>query len=93
MYSKSYVFGDNAAQINSAKVPQAKLNKRHNILSFHFVRDMISKGFILLAHISSEYNAANIMTNQWKYQALYVHLLKLFLNHKGNGCDLFENDN
>ena len=92
VYSKSYVFGDNAAQINSAKVPQAKLNKRHNILSFHFVRDMISKGFILLSHIPSEFNAADIMTKQWKYQASYLHLLKPFLNHEGNVGDLFEND-
>ena len=80
VYSKSYVFGDNAAQITSATVSHAKLNIRYNILSFCFIRDMISKGFILLSHIPSEYNAAVILTKQWKYQGLFEHLLKPFQN-------------
>ena len=43
-----YVWGDNESIINSSAIPDAKLHKRHNILSFHFVRSMISKGYIRL---------------------------------------------
>jgi hypothetical protein len=33
----SYVWGENESQIKSNSIPYAKLNKRHNILSYHFV--------------------------------------------------------
>ena len=47
-----YVWGDNESMINSSTVPDAKLHKRHHILSFHFVRGTISKLYILsLIHI------------------------------------------
>merc|ERR1712238_173778 len=32
--------------------PEAKLHKRYNILSFHYVRSMISRGYILTKHYS-----------------------------------------
>ena len=47
----SYVFGDNETMINSSSFPHARLHKRHNILTFHFVRSMIAKGFIALNHL------------------------------------------
>ena len=49
-----YVWGDNESMINSSTIPEAKLNKRHNILSFHYVKSMISRGYINLQHIASE---------------------------------------
>ena len=92
VYHKSYTFGDNLAQITSAAVPQGKLNKRHNILSFHFVRDLISKGFINIIHIASEFNASNILSKNWKYQASYENILKPFLHYEGNVGNLYIND-
>merc|ERR1712238_534532 len=41
-----YVWGDNENMINSPTVPEAKLHKRHSILSFHYVRSIISRGYI-----------------------------------------------
>ena len=35
--NESLVWGDNESMINSASVPDARLHKRHNILSFHYV--------------------------------------------------------
>ena len=32
--------------------PESKLHKRYNILSFHYVRSMISRGYILTKHYS-----------------------------------------
>ena len=40
-----YVWGDNESIINSSNFPKAVLHKRHNILSFHYVRSMISQGY------------------------------------------------
>ena len=92
MYHISFTFSDNLAQITSASVPQYKLNKRHNILFFHFVRDLISKGFINLIHIASEFNPSDILSKNWKYQASYENILKPFLHYEGNVGNLYIND-
>ena len=42
LHEKSYVFGDNQSVVNSSIQLHAKLHKRHNMLSFHFVREAIS---------------------------------------------------
>ena len=44
--SKSYMFGDNESVVNSSSVLHAKLHKRHNILSFHHVREAIASRYI-----------------------------------------------
>ena len=72
-------------------MPRAKLNKRNNILSFHFVRDLISKGFISLIHIALEFNASDVLSKNWKYQALYNNILKPFLHYKGSVGNFYIN--
>ena len=39
---KSYVFGDNETVVKGATQVHAKLHKRHNMLSFHYVREAIA---------------------------------------------------
>ena len=56
-----YDWGDNDNMINSTTVPEAKLHKRYNILSFHYVRSMISRGYILTKHYSG--NIAALFLN------------------------------
>ena len=78
-----YVWGDNESMINSSTIPESKLNKRHNILSFHYVRSMISRGCINLQHLASEWNFADILTKNWSYQNSYYFTLphvKILLN-------------
>ena len=58
----SYMFGDNDTMINSSSFPYARLHKRHNILTFHFIRSMIAKGFIALHNIWGENNIADDLT-------------------------------
>ena len=48
----SYVFGDNQSMIDIATFPYARLQKRHNILSFHFVRSMIAAGSVSYTHLT-----------------------------------------
>ena len=81
MHETSYMFGDNESQVTSSSVPYARLNKRHNILSYHFVRSMIAKGFISLHHIASQYNVADTLSKHWSHQANYKNLIKPLLNN------------
>ena len=87
----SYVFGDNETMINSSSFPHARLHKRHNILTFHFVRSMISRGFIALNHLRSENNLSDILTKHWSHTSVY-NLLKPAFYHKGNTADLYIDD-
>ena len=81
VYETSYVWGDNEAQIMSSTVPYARLNKRHQILSFHFVRSLISKGFISIRHLNSQWNVADVLSKHWSHQSCYHRLIKPLLNH------------
>tara|TARA_B110000008_G_scaffold176311_1_gene175861 strand:- start:127 stop:1134 length:1008 start_codon:yes stop_codon:yes gene_type:complete len=87
----SYVFGDNQSMIDSATFPYARLQKRHNILSFHFVRSMIAAGFIAMHHLTSTSNAADILTKHWSHGSVY-NLLKPIFHHTGNTASLYEDD-
>jgi len=87
----SYVFGDNETMINSSSFPHAKLHKRHNILSYHYVRSMVAAGFIAMHHIPSEANLADVLSKHWAYQSVY-HLLQPIFHHVGNTASLYEDD-
>ena len=69
IHNISLVWGDNESMINSAKIPDARLHKRHNILSFHYVRSLMACGFINLQHIKSEATVSDILSKHWGYQA------------------------
>ena len=87
-----YVWGDNKSMIDSSTIPESKLNKRHNILSFHYVRSMISRGYVNLQHLASEWNFADIPTKQWSYQSCYRELVQPVFHHSGNTAALFLDD-
>ena len=84
----SYVFGDNAAMITSSNFPYSKLNKRHNILSFHFVRGLIARRFIALNHVSTKSNVADLLSKHWSYPTAHP-LLKPIFHHIGDTADLY----
>ena len=91
VHGTSYVFGDNKAMIDSSKFPHSRLNKRHNILSFHYVRNLISKGFISINHIRSQPNPADILSKHWSHKAAYP-LLRPIFHFCGDTGSLFTND-
>jgi hypothetical protein len=89
--STSYMFGDNESMIDSASYPHSRLRKRHNILSFHYVRSQIARGYINLKHIGSKDNASDVLSKHWSYQSVKT-LLKPFFNSMGNTANLYVDD-
>ena len=89
---KTYVFGDNESMINSSIIPHARLHKRHNILSYHYVRSMIASGFLNMQHLPSESNAADVCSKNWGYQSAWKQILQPILNWAGDVGDLVEQD-
>ena len=79
--------------INSPTVPETKLHKRHNILLFHYVRSMISQGYINIQYIVSKWNFYDILNKHWSYQnSYYYDLIQPVFHHSGNTTALFLDD-
>ena len=89
---KDIMWGDNKSQIHSAARPHAKLHKRHNILSFHFVRSILSQQYINLMHIKSEYNCSDLLTKHWGYNVVWKHILQPLFHFAGNTANLMYDD-
>ena len=53
---------------------------------------MISRGYINLQHIASEWNFADILTKNWSYQSSYHELIQLVFHHSGITAALFLDD-
>ena len=68
--SKSYMFGDNKTVVDSSTIPEAKIQKRHVILSFHRVREAIASGIINFVHVDGDNNPADILSKHWGYQKI-----------------------
>ena len=66
----SWLFGDNQSVITSATVPTSTLNKRHNALSYHRVRECIAMGIIYFMHVSGATNPSDILTKFLGYSKL-----------------------
>jgi hypothetical protein len=58
----SWMFGDNASVITSSTIPHSTLNKRHNALSYHRVREALAAKIIYLLHVDGKVNPSDILT-------------------------------
>ena len=58
----SWMFGDNMSVITSSTIPHSVLNKRHNALSYHRVREAIAYGILKFVHINGTENVKDVMT-------------------------------
>ena len=47
---ESFMFGDNQSVVTSSTIPHSALNKRHNALSYHRVREAVAAGIIRFYH-------------------------------------------
>ena len=81
------MFGDNQSVVNSSNVPHGKLHKRHQLLSFHRVREAIASGMIKFSFIPGSLNPADILSKHWGYQAVWAQL-KPLLFWQGDTADI-----
>jgi Reverse transcriptase (RNA-dependent DNA polymerase) len=90
---KSYMFGDNKSVVDSSTQVHAKLHKRHNILSFHRVREAIASGYISYSFINGDINPADLMSKHWGYTQVWDFLRALLFWSKDTGNIVRRNNN
>jgi hypothetical protein len=58
----SWMFGNNDSVITSTKIPHFTLNKCHNALSFHCVRECIASKIVYLLQCSGNFDLTDLLT-------------------------------
>jgi meiotically up-regulated gene 157 (Mug157) protein len=91
VYTKSYMFGDNQAVVTNSTIPHSSLNKRHNALAYHRVREMIAAKILGYYWIDGKANPADIGSKHWGYQQIW-HLLQAVLFYSSNTNDLVSSE-
>ena len=84
---KSYMFGDNKSVVDSSMQLNAKLHKRHTMLSFHRVREAIAAGILGFYFLPGEDNPADILSKHWGYTQVKDRL-KALLFWRGDTANL-----
>jgi hypothetical protein len=84
---KSYMFGDNESVVGSSTKFDAKLHKRHTILSFHRVREAIAAKIVGFFHIPGTNNPADVLTKHWAYSQVWK-VLRPVLFWEGDTADI-----
>ena len=62
MNTPTLLLGDNMSMIQNCSISSSQLKKKHNAIAYHKIRECVAAGVILLAHVSSEENIADICT-------------------------------
>jgi hypothetical protein len=91
VHGKTFMFGDNESVVKSGSIPHSKLNKRHNALSYHYVREAIASGMLRFHHIPGPMNAADILSKHWGYQQVWP-MLKPLMFWEGDTATLIEDE-
>jgi hypothetical protein len=81
--TKSYMFGDNKSVVTSSTIPHSGLNKRHNALSYHRVREAIASKVMSFIHIGGTTNPADILSKHGAWASMWP-LLKPILFWRGD---------
>jgi len=83
----SYLFGDNKSVITSATIPHSSLNKRHNALSYHKVREAVAAKILAFVHIDGKANPADVLSKHYAFAQAWP-LLQPLLFWRGDptGC-------
>ena len=81
--SKAYMFGDNKSVVTSSTVPHPLLSKRHNILSYHRVREAIAAKILVLFHWCDSYqNKSDILSKHWEFSKVF-HIIRDLFDFQG----------
>ena len=74
---KYYMFGDNQAVVTNATIPHSQLNKRHQALAYHKVREAVAAKMITFYHVDGDKNPADILSKHWGFQQVWWQLKSL----------------
>ena len=77
----SYMFGDNGSVVLSSVSFTTKLDKSHNVLSFHQVRESIAAGICRFHYLPGELNPVDILSKHWSYSDVWQLLCPLMFWH------------
>ena len=86
------MYGNNKEVVQISVRPYAKLNKRHNNLYFHKVREDIASGMINFVHLPGRLNPEDILSNNWSHCRTWS-LLQPILFWEGDTLLLNDRDN
>ncbi len=67
------VLVDNESVYRNATIPTSTLQKKHNSICYHYIREAVAAGCLRIAHVPSEENLADMFT-----KPLGAHKLKAF---------------
>ena len=81
--SRSYMFGDNSAVITSSTIPHSNLNKRHNALAYHRVREAIAARIMAFFKVGGKDNPADFLSKHSGHAGAW-HLIKPLLFWMGD---------
>jgi hypothetical protein len=56
------VFCDNKSVVTNATVPTSTLNKKHNSIAYHRVREAVAAGILRIAKVHTSENLADLLT-------------------------------
>ena len=76
--SKAYMFGNNKSVVMSSTIRQSILNKRHNMLSYHRVREVIAAKILEFHWCCSSQNRSDILSKHWVYMKVKDTVRELF---------------
>jgi hypothetical protein len=78
----AWMFGDNQSVITSSNIPHSNLNRRHNALSYHRVREAIAAKILYFIHIAGNINPSDVLT-KFLSRAKFWPLIQPMLFWKG----------
>jgi hypothetical protein len=83
------MFGDNKSVVDSSMQRHSKLHRRHIMLSFHRLREVIAAGIVTFHFLSGVDKPADILSKHWGYTQIKERLKALFF-WKGDTADIKE---
>jgi hypothetical protein len=73
------MFGDNKSVVTNSTMPQSQLSKRHNPLSYHWVRESIASGMVGFYHVDGDKNPADTLIKHGGFQQVWWQLKSLLI--------------
>ena len=67
------VFEDNQGALKVSKNPMSSSNSKHVDVRHHFLRELVRQGDIIVNHVPSEYQHADVLTNVLAFDLFAIH--------------------